>query len=109
MKVHVTREVGAVRLTFRGGRAIDSVNAAAVKAEAVRLLGSTSDVVVDLTGVEFIDSAGVGVLVGLFKRARIRGGRATFCGLSAGVRSVIEIIRLDRIFEIHDDASAPRG
>lgn len=106
MKVHVTREGKAVRLSVSGCDAIDCANAAEIKAEALRLLGDAPDVVVDLSDVEFLDSAGVGVLVGLFKNARLRGGRARFCGLTPGVRSVLELIQLDRIFEIYDDVEA---
>ena len=106
MKVHVTREGKTVRLSVSGCDAIDSANAAEIKAEALRLLGDAPDVVVDLSDVEFLDSAGVGVLVGLFKNARLRGGRARFCGLTPGVRSVLELIQLDRIFEIYDDVEA---
>ena len=103
MRVHAVREGTVVRLSVSGCDAIDSANAAEVKTEALRLLGDAPDVVVDLTGVDFLDSAGVGVLVGLFKHARLRGGRARFCGLTPGVRSVLELIQLDRIFEIYDD------
>ena len=106
MTLRVVREGCMVRLGLTGCDAIDSVNAAALKAEALALLGDATDVVVDLTGIEFIDSAGVGVLVALFKNARMKGGRARFCGLTQGVRSVLEIIRLDQIFEIFDDVAA---
>ena len=103
MKVHIVREGTVLRLSVSGCDAIDSANATEVKTEALRLLGEAPDVVVDLKGVVFLDSAGVGVLVGLFKNARLRGGRARFCGLTPGVRSVLELIQLDRIFEIYDD------
>lgn len=106
MRVHIVCEGTVVRLSVSGCDAIDSANAAEVKAEALRLLGDAPDVVVDLTGVDFLDSAGVGVLVGLFKHARLRGGRARFCGLTPGVRSVLELIQLDRIFEIYGDVEA---
>jgi anti-sigma B factor antagonist len=106
VKLHVDREGTVVRLSVSGCEAIDSANAAAVKARALELLKGASDVVVDLSGVEFLDSAGVGVLVGLFKNSRLHGGRARFCGLSPGVRSVLALIQLDRIFEIYDDAEA---
>jgi anti-sigma B factor antagonist len=107
MTVTGTREGAGVRLSLRACVAIDGANAAVVKREALRLLGDAADVVVDLTGVEFLDSAGVGVLVGLFKHARGRGGTARFCGLTPGVRSVLELIQLDRIFEIVDDVGSP--
>ena len=109
MKLRVAREGRTARLGLTGCDAIDSVNAADIKADALALLGDATDVVVDLTGVEFIDSAGVGVLVALFKNARQRGGRARFCGLTPGVRGVLEIIRLDQIFEIFDDAATARS
>ncbi len=104
MKLHVVREGKVVRLFVSGCDAIDNANAAEVKTEALKLIGDTPDVVIDLSGVQFLDSAGVGVLVGLFKNSRLHGGRARFCGLTPGVRSVIELIQLDRIFEIYDDA-----
>lgn len=109
MTLHAVREGDVVRLTMSGCDAIDSANAAEVKAEALRLVGAVPDVIVDLTGVDFVDSAGVGVLVGLFKNARLLGGRARFCGLTQGVRSVLELIQLDRIFEIYDDVEAAVG
>jgi anti-anti-sigma factor len=96
-------EGGVARLSLSGCDAIDCANATQVKAEALRLLGESPDVVIDLSCVDYLDSAGVGVLVGLFKNARLRGGRARFCGLTPGVRSVLEIIQLDRIFEIYED------
>ncbi len=104
MRILAVREGAVVRLSLAGCDAIDSVNAPCVKAEALRLIGEARDVVVDLSGVAFLDSAGVGVLVGLFKNSRLRGGRARFCGLTPGVRSVLELIQLDKIFEIYDDA-----
>jgi len=103
MMLEVVRDGAVARLTFGGCEAIDSGNAAAVKARALELLGGAPDVVVDLSGVEFLDSAGVGVLVALFKNSRSHGGRARFCGLTPGVRSVLALIQLDRIFEIYDD------
>jgi len=108
MRLQVVREGKVARLTVSGCEAIDNANAAEVKAEALRLLGDTPDVVVDLSGVEFLDSAGVGVLVGLFKNSRLHGGRARFCGLTPGVRSVLELIQLDRIFEIYEDLETAR-
>lgn len=106
MSTHLSRDGRIGRLSFRGCDAIDGVNAASIKSECLALLGDTADVVIDLSGVEFIDSAGVGVLVALFKNSRLKGGRARFCGLTPGVRSVLEIIRLDQIFELFDDAKA---
>jgi anti-anti-sigma factor len=103
MSVTTVRMEGVLRLGFSGIEALDAVNAEALKDEALARVGDAAEFVVDLSGVEFVDSAGVGVLVALFKTARRNGGRARFCRVSAGVRAVLEIIRLDQIFEIYED------
>ena len=107
MTVKGVRDGSAVTLSFCGCDTIDAANSADVKREALLLVGEAQNVVLDLTGIEFLDSSGVGVLVGLFKQARTRGGRARLCGLTPGVRYTLELIQLDRIFEISEGVEAP--
>jgi anti-sigma B factor antagonist len=74
-----------------------------VKRKALPLIDGLSDVVIDLSRVDFVDSVGIGVLVSLIKAARSRGCNANLIGVSSNVRRVLEIIRLDEIFEVHPD------
>ena len=55
------------------------------------------DVVVDLTGVSFIDAAGLGVLVGAQRRFARAGGRLRVEHPQRSVRRVLEITALDRV------------
>jgi stage II sporulation protein AA (anti-sigma F factor antagonist) len=48
-------------------------------------------IVVDLGGVDYISSAGLGVLFALAKHVRGLGGALALCGLGAQVRRVIEL------------------
>lgn len=61
----------------------------------------TSRVVVDLTGVTFMDSSGLGVLVGSLKRSRERGGELALVCTEGSVLKVLTITGLDRVFPIH--------
>jgi anti-sigma B factor antagonist len=63
-------------------------------------------VVVDLEGVGFIDSAGLSVLLGGLERARDAGGDLTLVATGQGVLKVLELTGLTRVFEIH--SSRPR-
>jgi anti-sigma B factor antagonist len=63
----------------------------------------TTHVLVDLTGVTFIDSAGVGLLTQRAKRLTARGGAMMLVIDTASVRKVFEITGLDRLFVIHED------
>lgn len=62
-------------------------------------------VVVDLSRVTFIDSTGLGVVVGAFKRVRERGKLSIVCP-QRSVRRVFEITGLLHILPFHDSVSA---
>lgn len=59
-----------------------------------------SEVIVDLEGVDFIDSTGLGVLIGGLRRAREKGGELVIASPSDRVRRILEITDLRRIFRI---------
>jgi anti-anti-sigma factor len=59
--------------------------------------------VLDLHGVEFVDSSGLGALLGIKKQQERAGGRLLLARLSAPVARIIEITRMDRVFEVTDD------
>jgi anti-sigma B factor antagonist len=96
---------GVIVLCVEGTDALDTACAAAFKHAAVSAIPEGGDVVVDLGGLEFVDSAGVGAFVGLYKAARARGARLRFAGARPGVRSVLELIRLHRILEVSDEVA----
>jgi len=58
-------------------------------------------VIVDLEGVEFIDSAGLGVLLGGRERAQSRNGDLVLVATGRSVVRVLELTGLTRVFEIH--------
>jgi anti-sigma B factor antagonist len=55
---------------------------------------------VDLTAVDFLDSTGLGVLVGALRRARTAGGGIILAGARPNVAKVFQITGLDKVFEI---------
>lgn len=67
------------------------------------LQGGTSNYVIDLQGVDYIDSGGLGGLVSALRQTRSVEGDIRISGLNGKVRSVFELTRLHRIFEIFDD------
>jgi anti-sigma B factor antagonist len=56
--------------------------------------------VIDLAGVEFVDSMGLGVLLGAVKRARADGTELRLCAPRQDVRRLFELTLLDRVFTI---------
>jgi anti-sigma B factor antagonist len=62
----------------------------------------TKKVLLNLKNVRYIDSSGIASLVEGLKASRDSGGRLILYGLSPSVREVMELSRLQKIFEIYD-------
>ncbi len=62
--------------------------------------------VVDLRGVDFLDSTGLGVLVGALKRYRTLGGDLHLVISTSRIRAVFELTGLTSAFPIHDTVGA---
>ncbi len=59
-------------------------------------------VIVDLSGVPYMDSSGVATLVEAMQRAHKGGTTLVLCCMRDKVRSIFEIARLDKVFTIVD-------
>lgn len=57
---------------------------------------------VDLAGVEFMDSTGLGVLIGGLKRCKEAGGSLALVAPREPVIKVLAITGLDKVFSIHE-------
>jgi anti-anti-sigma factor len=68
--------------------------------------GGARTIVLDFTGLEYMNSGGIGLLVTLLVRAKRQGQRLLAVGLSDHYREIFSLIRLDEAIGIHDDANA---
>jgi anti-sigma B factor antagonist len=60
-------------------------------------------VLFDLYDLEQIDSSGVGAFIAIFKRIRSNKGDMKISRLMGQPKEIFSLLRLDRVFEIHDD------
>ena len=63
-------------------------------------------VLVDLGEVKFIDSAGLMALVSGLKQAKKMGRRFSLCSVSPGIKMILELSQLDRVFEIFENVDS---
>ncbi len=87
---------------------LDLQSAPQLRADLARAIENHAPprIIVDLGGVSFLDSTGVGVLVGALKRAREAGGALHFCGAQTRVRRVFEITGLIGALPLYDTREA---
>lgn len=64
--------------------------------------------IVDLSGVEFLDSTGLGVLVGGLKRVRQHDGGIDLVCTQPRILRIFRITGLSRVFEIYDTVDEAR-
>jgi anti-sigma B factor antagonist len=96
----VDHRAGAVIVHVAGE--VDMTNAGTLRETLIDVLGAdpATHLIVDLSGVEFIDSTGVGVIVGARKRAMSRGGTLTAVVATHAVRRVLETTGLLKAWRV---------
>jgi anti-sigma B factor antagonist len=103
--VEVSKQDGTAVLTVTGE--IDIATAPRLREQVVTLVGQgETRIVVDMEGVDFIDSTGLGALVGALKRVRTQGGELAIVCTRPRLLKVFEITGLVRVFEIHETLGA---
>ena len=63
------------------------------------------DVIVDLNGLDFMDSTGLGVLVAALKKTRMEGGSIRLICTKNNIMKIFTITGLDKVFSIYDNLS----
>jgi anti-sigma B factor antagonist len=107
VEVTVTSRTSGARTVVQVTGEIDVYTAPLLREELASLIdGEHSELVVDLTGVGFMDSTGLGVLVGALKKVRTIGGDLQLVINSEKVLKVFRITALTQVFTIHETLDA---
>ena len=99
MKIDRRDQGNLVIFTIDGD--FDSRSAGEAK-ETIRtaILAGVKRVIINLEGVNYMDSAGLGTLVSALKTARENESNVWLCGLTDQVKMVVELTRLHHVFDI---------
>jgi anti-sigma B factor antagonist len=102
MSFQVSRDDGGVTVVRVEGQLI-----VGNRQELKDLVGAALDAgdrkfLIDFAGAGYIDSSGLGALVGLSRRVREAGGELRLSGLNEDLRSLFELTKLDTLFAIAD-------
>jgi len=101
MKLMTEEHGGKTILTLNEER-LDAHNSGELKDRILKLFEEGGrNLIVDLRNVQFIDSSGLGALLSGHKNAMHRSASFVLAGLQPRVRSMFELTRLQRVFEIY--------
>jgi anti-sigma B factor antagonist len=85
---------------------VDASKAPLFKDEMTKCIDSgQNQLVLDLSGVDFVDSSGLGAIVACLKRLGPRGNLA-IAGAKGAVSRLFTLTRMDKVFTLHDTVDA---
>lgn len=87
---------------------INASNAPLFRQELFNILTARQQtaLLVDMSNVEMLDSAGLMVLVSALNQAQSANQRFALCNVPSSIRIILELTQLDRAFEIFADRTA---
>jgi len=98
-----TTRAGACAVVSVGGE-IDPGTASELSNAALSAMQEIGpSLVLDLSGVTFMDSTGLKVLLAVHQRAQLAGGRLVLAGATRPVLRVVSITGLDETFDVRDN------
>lgn len=109
MVVDINEKDGVLLMEIQEER-LDAHNSGELKSRMLSLFEEGKvNIVINLSKVRFIDSSGLGALVSGYKNASARNGNLKLCSLQPQVKSMFELTRLHRVFEIFPSSDEAMG
>ncbi|HKX27062.1 MAG TPA: STAS domain-containing protein [Blastocatellia bacterium] len=88
-------------LELPGEKLIES-NAHDFKQGVAPVLASNQKMVFDMSRLQFVDNSGLGALLSCVRKLHAGGGELKLFGLTNQVRGLINLVRMQRVFDIYN-------
>lgn len=104
MALSIQTEIsGDVFILRCNGRIVYGDECAVLRERVVNMLSGSPKIVVNIAGVDHIDSEALGMLVGLLVSARNRAGELTLASPATRVKDLLRRTSLDTIFRVYEN------
>jgi len=99
MKYDISEVYNAVVVSFKG-KLLGGPDAQIFQDQISSFLEQgKKNIIIDLSDVKYVDSSGIGNIIKAFSTVKDAGGKLKLSGLSDKIKGVLNIVKLDRIFE----------
>jgi anti-sigma B factor antagonist len=109
LDMHSVKDVSVLRVA---GRIVLGDDLTLLEQKVTSALKDSSELIIDLSAVDYVDSSGLGALVRHVTAARARRKKISLCGLTPNVRKLLDITRVIDLFQTYaneEEALAARG
>jgi anti-sigma B factor antagonist len=97
-----TRTIDGIVIVDCSGRLVFGEESGSLRDMVKQLLATNKRIVLNLSGVTYIDSGGLGTLVALYTSARTAGGSVRLANLTKRVGDLLQVTKLLTVFEVYD-------
>jgi anti-sigma B factor antagonist len=98
-----TRTVDGVLIVDCAGRIVFGEESALLRDTVRKLIAENNRIVLNLSGVTYIDSGGLGTLVSLYTTAHNAKGSIKLANLTQRVGDLLQVTKLVTVFDVHPD------
>jgi anti-sigma B factor antagonist len=106
LSVSITTERDGEAVIFRLRGSLDIATSPSVRAALLEGADGNHEVIVDLSGLEFLDSTGLGALIGAQRRALEQGGHVRLVINEGPIARLLNITGLVRVFSVYHSLEA---
>ena len=104
--MHIQPEqIGSATVAHIESDSIDARNVSMFQSEMFPIIVNCSRVVLDLEEVHFVDSSGIGAILGCLRQCTGAGGMLKICCVNAGVQEGFALVRMANLLDIYDTCS----
>lgn len=96
-----TRTIDGILVVNCYGRIVFGDESSYLRENVKKFIGENKRIVLDLAEVSYIDSGGLGTLVGLYTSARSNGGSIKLANLTQRVGELLQVTKLVTVFEVY--------
>lgn len=101
MNLNITTDNNIVIISIEGS--IDSKTAGDLQSQIMGKVSETNNVLLDLTKVDYVSSAGLRVLLMIYRQIKTRNGKVILVGVSEEIKDVMSMTGFINFFEIVDN------
>ena len=91
-------------LAFDNISKLNILIAQSLKEEVAQYLTKTNTrLILNLNGIEYVDSSGFGALLSILRNAKNNDSQFKICNISPDVMELVKLLQLHNVFDIHDN------
>ena len=99
----IADSVGDLIVVTLLGESLDASTVQPLSDQVIAMAEDHMNMLIDLRHVTFLDSSGLGLMLRILRRLKLKGGELKLCCTTPPVRSLLDLVRMNQVLRIFDN------